>query len=85
LDTKDKTNFTVLGQSIPKANFDTWVKPNDISTQILLWIRIPTLRPHSGSLLKIIMMKKNKKNEDSHHHPTLDSQQEYQAEFYFVR
>lgn len=37
----------------PNDNFDKWTKPFDIAKEIGVWLETPSLRPHSGSLVKV--------------------------------
>jgi dihydropteridine reductase len=39
--------------AMPDADFNQWTKPQDIATEIGTWIKMPPLRPHSGSLVKV--------------------------------
>lgn len=38
---------------MPGADFDLWTQPQDIADEIGNWIKMPPLRPHSGSLVKV--------------------------------
>ena len=38
----------------PGADFAAWTKPIDIAKEIGTWIEKPLLRPHSGSLVKVM-------------------------------
>jgi len=58
-------------QAMPQSNFDSWVKPHDMAKEISTWLRVPALRPHSGSLIKIVTKK--------------DEQGKYNSEFHLVR
>jgi len=49
-------------KSMPDANFDQWVKPIDIAKEIGRWLDEPSLRPHSGSLVKVYPGKKRDKD-----------------------
>ena len=40
--------------AMPDADFDKWTKPNHIAKEIGTWITTPSLRPHSGSLIKVV-------------------------------
>jgi len=40
-------------EAMPDANFDEWTKSIDIAKEIGLWLEEPSLRPHSGSLVKV--------------------------------
>ena len=40
-------------KTMPEANFEDWVKPIDIATELGNWTKTPELRPHSGSLIKV--------------------------------
>ena len=40
-------------EAMPDANFDQWTKSMDIAKEIGSWLEEPSLRPHSGSLLKV--------------------------------
>lgn len=40
--------------AFPDADPDLWTKPIDIAKEIGTWIETPRLRPHSGSLLKVV-------------------------------
>ena len=40
--------------SDPTADFAQWTKPMDIAREIGTWIEKPPLRPHSGSLVKVM-------------------------------
>ena len=44
-------------KTMPHADFNQWTQPNDIAKEILSWIQVPQLRPHSGSLVKIVTKK----------------------------
>ena len=57
--------------AMPNANFDAWTKPHDIAKEISTWLRVPELRPHSGSLIKIVTKK--------------DGEGQYISEFHLVR
>lgn len=46
-------------KDMPNANYDKWIKPNDVSNQIWEWISKPALRPNTGSLIQVIADKKN--------------------------
>ena len=46
-------------KDMPDANFDAWIKPDDVSKQIWEWIGKPDLRPQSGSLIQVLVNKKN--------------------------
>ena len=40
-------------EAMPEANFDEWTKSIDICREIGTWLEEPSLRPHSGSLVKV--------------------------------
>ncbi len=40
-------------EAMPDANFDEWTKSIDIAKEIGMWLEEPSLRPHSGSLVKV--------------------------------
>jgi len=40
-------------QAMPEADLDSWTKPLDIAQEIGKWIETPSLRPHSGALVKV--------------------------------
>ena len=40
-------------EAMPDANFNEWTKSMDIAKEIGSWLQEPSLRPHSGSLLKV--------------------------------
>jgi dihydropteridine reductase len=40
--------------AMPKADFEKWTHPADIAREIGTWITKPPLRPHSGSLVKVV-------------------------------
>lgn len=40
-------------EAMPDANFDEWTKSIDIAKEIGVWLEEPSLRPHSGSLVKV--------------------------------
>ena len=40
--------------AMPDADFDKWTKPVHIAKEIGTWITTPSLRPHSGSLIKVV-------------------------------
>jgi dihydropteridine reductase len=40
--------------AMPKADFNKWTQPGDIAQEIGTWITKPPLRPHSGSLVKVV-------------------------------
>jgi len=40
--------------ALPKDDFSQWTKPMDIAEEIGLWIDNPVVRPHSGSLIKVL-------------------------------
>jgi dihydropteridine reductase len=57
--------------AMPLADFNQWSKPLDIAKEISSWLKMPVLRPHSGSMIKIVCKK------------GLDGQ--YRSEFQLVR
>ena len=40
-------------EAMPDANFGEWTKSIDVAKEIGLWLEEPSLRPHSGSLVKV--------------------------------
>ena len=48
LDTKSNRD------ALPKEDFSQWTKPMDIAKEIGSWVDMPALRPHSGSLVKVL-------------------------------
>ena len=40
--------------AMPKADFGKWTQPSSIAQEIGTWITKPPLRPHSGSLVKVV-------------------------------
>lgn len=52
-----------------------WTPPMDIAREIGRWVVRPELRPHSGSLVKVLTRKKGTRNDG-------DS---YETEFHLVR
>ena len=40
--------------AMPNADFKRWTKPKDIAIEIGTWMKTPPLRPHSGSLVRVV-------------------------------
>ena len=41
-------------QALPEEDFSRWTKGEDIAKEIGVWLETPDLRPHSGSLVKVV-------------------------------
>ncbi len=48
------SNRAMLGSDVDNHQYTKMVKPIHIANEIGEWIRNPYLRPHSGSLVKVI-------------------------------
>mmetsp|Transcript_22092 Transcript_22092/g.33386 ORF Transcript_22092/g.33386 Transcript_22092/m.33386 type:complete len:308 (+) Transcript_22092:201-1124(+) len=46
-------------EAMPDADFTKWAPVQDIASEIGIWMEKPFLRPHSGSLIKVIVRKPN--------------------------
>jgi dihydropteridine reductase len=40
-------------RAFPNGDYKEWVRPLDIAKEIATWVHEPSLRPHSGSLVKV--------------------------------
>lgn len=49
----------------PKGRFDKWTKPMEIAKEIGNYIEHPALRPHSGSLVKVVSKSGNQEDGSS--------------------
>ena len=48
LDTKSNRD------ALPRDDFSQWTKPIDIAKEVGVWMDTPAMRPHSGSLMKVL-------------------------------
>eukprot|EP00551_Chaetoceros_affinis_P010321 CAMPEP_0203683410 /NCGR_PEP_ID=MMETSP0090-20130426/47507_1 /ASSEMBLY_ACC=CAM_ASM_001088 /TAXON_ID=426623 /ORGANISM="Chaetoceros affinis, Strain CCMP159" /LENGTH=523 /DNA_ID=CAMNT_0050552553 /DNA_START=166 /DNA_END=1737 /DNA_ORIENTATION=- len=50
----EANRVALLGSSTSTEDCSTWTKPEDIAKEIGAWIDTPAIRPHSGSLVKVV-------------------------------
>lgn len=46
-------NTKVNKEALPDEDYTSWTEPDDIAKEIGTWLDTPSIRPHSGSLVKV--------------------------------